>query len=160
MKKLVLLAMSAMMIAFAGCNQNTPVPGADKDISGINGKIDPEKSTTVTVYFPTRFVYSGEIYYRSDNKVVLDSICIYNDKGVKVGISGYVGDYLVPYNGFIQLTYHGEYKGSKSQCKTDIYEVGTAKQMYIAIYACCHWNSSTSSYYWDKPFSVVTDGKE
>ena len=147
MKKLVLLTMSAMMIAFAGCNQNTPVPGADKDISGINGKIDPDQSTTVTIYV-------------SSDAAILDSICIYNDKGVKVGVGGYVGDYLVPYNGFIQLTYHGEYEGSKSQCKTDIYEVGTAKQMYIAIYAYCYWNSSTSSYDWDKPFSVVTDGKE
>lgn len=155
MKKLILLTMSAMMIAFAGCNQNTPVPGADKDISGVNGKIDPDQSTTVTVYCP--MYYYGSSSYRY---AVLDSICIYNEKGTKVGIGGYVGDYLVPYNGFIQLTYHGEYEGSKSQCKTDIYEVGTAKQMYIAIYACRHWNSSTSSYYWDKPFSVVTDGKE
>ena len=155
MKKLVLLAMSAMMIAFAGCNQNTPVPGADKDISGINGKIDPEKSTTVTVYFPTRFVYSGEIYYRSDNKVVLDSICIYNDKGVKVGISGYVGDHLVPYNGFIQLTYHGECDShgiSKSQ--TDRYKVGTAKQMFIEIYACEYEYSGS----WTLR-SYVTQGK-
>lgn len=145
MKKLVLLAMSAMMIAFTACNQNTPVPGADKDISGVNSKIDPEKSTTVTVYCPTRFVYSGHTYY--DNDVVLDSICIYNEKGTKVGIGGYVGDYLVPYNGFIQLTYHGP----KSQCKTDIYEVGTAKQMYIALCA---------TYDGDKLFSAVTNGKE
>lgn len=157
MKKLVLLAMSAMLIAFTACNQNTPVPGADKDISGVNGKIDPEKSTTVTVYCPTRFVYSGSTY--DDNDVVLDSICIYNEKGTKVGIGGYVGDYLVPYNGFIQLTYHGECTGFKSQCKTDIYEVGTAKQMYIALYSEYDWNKY-SGYYWVVLFSAVTNGKE
>lgn len=155
MKKLVLLAMSAMMIAFTGCNQNEPLPDADKDVTNVTPKIDPDQSTTVTVYFPTRFVYRGHSHR---NYAVLDSICIYNDKGVKVGIGGYVGDYLVSYNGFIQLTYHGEYEGSKSQCKTDIYEVGTAKQMYIAIYAGYRWSDSTG-YYWIL-FSAVTDGKE
>ncbi len=144
--------MSAMLLAFTACNQNTPVPGADKDISGVNGKIDPEQSTTVTVYCP----YS---YDHTNSYAILDSICIYNEKGTKVGIGGYVGDYLVPYNGFILLTYHGdEDDGPKTQYKTDIYEVGTAKQMYIALCAYVYRNSSTS-YYWDL-FSVVTNGKE
>ena len=140
MKKLVLLAMSAMMIAFAGCNQNEPLPDADKDVTNVTPKIDPDQSTTVTVYM-----------YSHNDYAVLDSICIYNDKEVKVGVGGYVGDYLVPYNGSIQLTYHSKYNGSKSQCKTDIYEVGTAKQMYITIHA---------DYDGDILYSIVTDGKE
>ena len=135
MKKLVLLAMSAMLIAFTACNQNNPqnpLPDADKDITDVTPKIDPDQSTTVTVYES-----------KSGHKAILDSICIYNDKGVKVGGGGYVGDYLVPYNGSIQLTYHGYYyetsygesKEYISETKTDRREVGTAKQMYIAIYA-------------------------
>lgn len=139
MKKLVLLAISAMLLAFTACNQNEPLPDADKDIADVTPKIDPDQSTTVTVY-------------TESSSAILDSICIYNDKGVKVGVGGYVGDYLVPYNGFIQLTYHGEYEGSKSQCKTDIYEVGTAKQMFIEIYA---WEYSDS---WTLR-SYVTQGK-
>lgn len=141
MKKLVLLAISAMLLAFTACNQNEPLPDADKDIADVTPKIDPDQSTTVTIYAS-----------KSGDTAILDSICIYNDKGVKVGVGGYVGDYLVPYNGFIQLTYHGEYAGSKSQCKTDIYEVGTAKQMYIEFYAYEYKGSWTLR-------SSVTQGK-
>lgn len=144
MKKLVLLAMSAMMIAFAGCNQNEPLPDADKDVTNVTPKIDPDQSTTVTVYM-----------YSHNDYAVLDSICIYNDKEVKVGVGGYVGDYLVPYNGSIQLTYHGECDShgiSKSQ--TDRYKVGTAKQMFIEIYACEYEYSGS----WTLR-SYVTQGK-
>lgn len=145
MKKLVLLAMSAMMIAFTGCNQNEPLPDADKDVTNVTPKIDPDQSTTVTVY-------------TESSSAILDSICIYNDKGVKVGVGGYVGDYLVPYNGSIQLTYHGYYYHyspeeeyiTKSQ--TDRYKVGTAKQMYIEIYASEYSGSWTLR-------SYVTQGK-
>lgn len=145
MKKLVLLAMSAMLIAFTGCNQNEPLPDADKDVTNVTPKIDPNQSTTVTVY-----MYSSN---SNDNYAVLDSICIYNDKEVKVGVGGYIGDYLVPYNGSIQLIYHGEDSGTKSKSQTDRYKVGTAKQMYIEIYA---------SYYYENSWalgSAVTDGK-
>lgn len=143
MKKLVLLAMSAMMIAFAGCNQNEPLPDADKDVTNVTPKIDPDQSTTVTVYM-----------YSHNDYAVLDSICIYNDKEVKVGVGGYVGDYLVPYNGSIQLTYHGEcdYHGMISKSQTDRYKVGTAKQMFIEIYADEHSDSWTLR-------SYVTQGK-
>lgn len=149
MKKLVLLAMSAMLIAFTACNQNNPqnpLPDADKDVTDVTPKIDPDQSTTVTVYES-----------KWGRTVILDSICIYNDKGVKVGGGGYVTDYLVPYNGSIQLTYHGYYRDyddkehiSKSQ--TDRYKVGTAKQMYIEIYTYESYGSWTLS-------SSVTDGK-
>ena len=147
MKKLVLLAMSTMMIAFTGCNQNTPVPGADKDISDVTPKIDPDQSTTVTIYAS-----------KSGNTAILDSICIYNDKGVKVGVGGYVGDYLVPYNGSIQLTYHGYWRDSYnnteyiSKSQTDRYKVGTAKQMYIEIYTSLHSDDS-----WTLRSSVTQD---
>lgn len=143
MKKLVLLAMSAMMIAFTGCNQNEPLPDADKDVTNVTPKIDPDQSTTVTVYMNS---YS--------NCAVLDSICIYNDKEVKVGAGGYLGDYLVPYNGSIQLIYHGENSHTKSKSQTDRYKVGTAKQMYIALYA---WQDRT-----DSPWTLhssITQGK-
>ena len=145
MKKLVLLAMSAMMIAFIGCNQNEPLPDVDKDVTNVTPKIDPDQSTTVTVYG-----YDGS----SSDVVIVDSICIYNDKGVKVGVGGYVGDYLVPYNGSIQLTYHGYHNKYISESKTDRYKVGTAKQMYIEI---CF------SYYSDDSWSLrsyTTNGKD
>lgn len=151
MKKLVLLAMSAMLIAFTACNQNNPqnpLPDADKDVTDVTPKIDPDQSTTVSVYWSSR----------SDNSAVLDSICIYNDKGVKVGAGGYVGDYLVPYNGSIQLTYHGYYSYEKeeyiSKSQTDRYKVGTAKQMYIEIYA---WYSISGDFWTLR--SSVTQGK-
>ena len=143
MKKLVLLAISAMLLAFTACNQNEPLPDADKDIADVTPKIDPDQSTTVTIYVS-----------RNGYSAILDSICIYNDKGVKVGVGGYVGDYLVPYNGSIQLTYHGEcdYHGMISKSQTDRYKVGTAKQMFIEIYADEHSDSWTLR-------SYVTQGK-
>lgn len=148
MKKLILLTMSAMMIAFTGCNQNEPLPDADKDVSDVTPKIDPDQSTTVTVYTS-----------KSGDTAILDSICIYNDKGVKVGVGGYVGDYLVPYNGSIQLTYHGYWRDSYnteyiSKSQTDRYKVGTAKQMYIKIYTSLY-----SDYYSWTLRSSVTQGK-
>lgn len=119
--------MSAMMIAFTGCNQNEPKPNTDQGSSNVDNKIDPDQSTTVTIY------ESGS----GDSCVVaIDSICIYNDKRIRVGTGNYTGDYLVPYNGTIKIAYHGLYNDffeGYPYWKT--FEVGTLQQMYIRLSA-------------------------
>lgn len=103
MKRAVLLVMSAILIAFTSCNQNEPT-------------LDSEQSTTVVLY-----------YNNSDAK--LDFVQIYNAKENLVSEGQYVGQYLVPYNGSISLTYH--YTGDKQYSSS--YNVGTMKRMYISV---------------------------
>lgn len=130
------------------------MPDADKDVTTVDkddvDDIDPEKSTNVTIY--DKIEASGNI--------IIDEISVYNEKNTKVGTGAYVGDYLVPYNGSIVITYHADYSydGSTriSKKKTDRYQVGTSKQMYIMVY--CYW------WYGDEEpsilYSKVTNGKE
>lgn len=128
MKKVVLLLMSVMtLIAFNSCNSNE-LTDADKDVTEQGAEIDPEHSTTVTV---------KQGYF-----AVLDNIEIYNAKDKLVGAGAYVGEYLVPFNGSIVISYHSEY--DTSVCKSDRYKVGTAKNLTITING--HWSGSDIDY--------------
>lgn len=140
MKKLILLVMSAILIAFTGCNQNEPqpdpIPNVDRDTTVVDNntktddnvdlgkKIDPEQSTTVTIVRSTNV---------GVEHLVVDDVSVYNEKGILVGFGGYAGDYLVPYNGYIQITYHGEYDVNFSEQKTDRFAVGTMKRLRICL---------------------------
>lgn len=158
MTKILFMTIGVALMAFGGCTpKDEPVlPDADKDVTTVDeddiDDIDPEKSTTVTIY-GVRGAWSYGI-------VSIDEISVYNEKNTKVGTGAYVGDYLVPYNGSIVITYHADYSydGSTriSKKKTDRYQVGTSKQMYIMVY--CYWDYSD-----EEPsilYSKVTNGKE
>ena len=95
-------------------------------------------------------------YNHGWSRIYIDKISIYNEKDVEVGTGAYVGDYLVPYNGSIVITYHAEYDYDNyvSEKKTDRYQVGTSKQMYIMIY--CLWNGGDAP---GELYSQVTNGK-
>lgn len=147
MKKILFMVMSVVLMTFVGCKPDEPLPDADKDVTIVDDNIDPNKSTTVTIYD------NG-----SGCDIYIDDISIYNERDIKVGTGAYVGDYLVPYNGSIVITYHAEYKyyGYVSAKKTDRYQVGTSKQLYIRIY--CHWYDGK---YYSQPselYSEVTNG--
>lgn len=147
MKKILFMVMSVVLMTFVGCKPDESLPDADKDVTIVDDNIDPNKSTTVTIYD------NG-----SGCDIYIDDISIYNERDIKVGTGAYVGDYLVPYNGSIVITYHAEYKyyGYVSAKKTDRYQVGTSKQLYIRIY--CHWYDGK---YYSQPselYSEVTNG--
>lgn len=112
MKRAVLLVMSAILIAFTSCNQNEPT-------------LDSEQSTTVVLYYQTYLGGSAD----------LDFVRIYNAKEKLVSEGQYVGQYLVPYNGSISLTYHRDNDKQYSSS----YNVGTMKRMYI----CVGWGISS-----------------
>lgn len=147
MKKILFMVMSVVLMAFVGCKPDEPLPDADKDVSIVDDAIDPNKSTTVTIY-ASNYSYYSSIY--------IDDISIYNERDIKVGTGAYVGDYLVPYNGSIVITYHANKYSSNyvSAKKTDRYQVGTSKQLYIMIY--CDWDNSYSQP--SKLYSKVTNG--
>lgn len=69
--------------------------------------------------------------------IIIDEISVYSEKNTKVGTGAYVGDYLVPYNGSIVITYHAvySYDGSTriSKKKTDRYQVG------VQVSKCILW---------------------
>lgn len=147
MKKILFMVISVVLMTFVGCKPDEPLPDADKDVTIVDDNIDPNRSTTVTIYD------NG-----SGCDIYIDDISIYNERNIKVGTGAYVGDYLVPYNGSIVITYHAEYKyyGYVSAKKTDRYQVGTSKQLYIRIY--CHWYDGK---YYSQPselYSEVTNG--
>lgn len=147
MKKILFMVISVVLMTFVGCKPDEPLPDADKDVTIVDDNIDPNRSTTVTIYD------NG-----SGCDIYIDDISIYNERNIKVGTGAYVGDYLVPYNGSIVITYHAEYKyyGYVSAKKTDRYQVGTSKQLYIRIY--CQWYDGE---YYSQPselYSEVTNG--
>lgn len=131
MKRAVLLVMSAILIAFTSCNQNEPT---------LQGTIDPQQSTTVTIYGANS---------------VLKNVQIYNAKNKLVGVGTTVGSYWVPYNGSIAISYGRSGSYSKdNDIETEKFSVGTMKQMFIAIgyYSGNQYNPS----YW---YLSVTDGR-
>ena len=141
MKKILFMVMSVVLMAFVGCKPDEPLPDADKDVTIVDDNIDPNKSTNVTIY-------------TNDGRIYLDNISIYNERDIKVGTGAYVGDYLVPYNGSIVITYHAEEYGYVSARKTDRYQVGTSKQLYIRMY--CSWVFGESQP--EGLYSEVTNG--
>lgn len=104
MKRIVLLMMSAILIAFTSCNQNEPT---------LQGTIDPQQSTTVTIY--------GGVYS------CLTNIQIYNAKNKLVGVGTTAGSYWVPYEGSIAISYKKNTK-TDSEIETETFYVGTMKQ--------------------------------
>ncbi len=148
MKKILFCVLGIALMTFIGCTKDEPLPDADKDVTIVDDDIDPNKSTNVTIY---------DVVGVSGNSIYIDKISIYNERDIEVGTGAYVGDYLVPYNGSIVITYHaeyGDYDDYVSEKKTDRYQVGTSKQMYILIY--CYWWSRG-----DEPselYSKVTNG--
>lgn len=146
MKKILFMVISVVLMTFVGCKPDEPLPDADKDVTIVDDAIDPNKSTTVTIYTSVAKYSYGSIY--------IDSISIYNERDIKVGTGAYVGDYLVPYNGSIVITYHAEDDHYVSAKKTDRYQVGTSKQLYIRIY--CDWFDSGSQP--RELYSEVTNG--
>lgn len=118
MKKVIMLLMSAMLITFNSCQTNEPSTPADKDVTEQDADIDPDQATTVTV--------TGKSH------IAIDNINIYNSKDKLVGSGAYKGDYLVPYNGSIEISYYYIYDTSVR--KTDRYKVGTAKTLKIGLY--------------------------
>lgn len=147
MKKILFMVMSVVLMTFVGCKPDEPLPDADKDVTIVDDNTDPNRSTNVTIYTST---YHSSIY--------IDDISIYNERDIKVGTGAYVGDYLVPYNGSIVITYHAnKYHGNYvSAKKTDRYQVGTSKQLYIMIY--CHWYDGEYYSQPDELYSEVTNG--
>lgn len=143
MKKILFMVMSVVLMTFVGCKPDEPLPDADKDVTIVDDNIDPNKSTTVTIYTSAHY-----------SSIYIDDISIYNERDIKVGTGAYVGDYLVPYNGSIVITYHAEDGYYVSAKKTDRYQVGTSKQLYIVIY--CDWSYSSSQP--SKLYSEVTNG--
>lgn len=152
------MTISVALMMFVGCTpKEEPVlPDADKDVTVVDkddvDDIDPNKSTTVTIYDVTGGLGSTTIS--------IDEISVYNEKGTKVGTGAYVGDYLVPYNGSIVITYHASYSYNDtyyiSKKQADRYQVGTSKQMYIMVY--CFWFYIDSEP--DELYSKVTNGKK
>lgn len=149
MKKILFMVMSVVLMTFVGCKPDEPLPDADKDVTIVDDNIDPNRSTTVTIYDET---------YGNSYCIYIDNISIYNERDIEVGTGAYVGDYLVPYNGSIVITYHAEYKfyGYVSAKKTDRYQVGTSKQLYIRIY--CHWYDGEYYSKLEELYSEVTNG--
>lgn len=145
MKKILFMVMSVVLMTFVGCKPDEPLPDADKDVTIVDDNIDPNRSTTVTIYTDHAYGYS--------TRSVVDEISIYNEKNIKVGTGAYVCDYLVPYNGSIVITYHAcDYTHNDvSEKYTDRYQVGTSKQIYICVYA---YRSNSSP----KAKSYVTEG--
>lgn len=156
MKKILFCVLGIALITFIGCTKDEPLPDADKDVTIVDDDIDPNRSTNVTIYGRAYDAHGNNGY---DCRIYIDKISIYNERDIEVGTGAYVGDYLVPYNGSIVITYHAEYDGDYdnyvSEKKTDRYQVGTSKQMYIMIY--CLWRGG------DEPselYSKVTNGTE
>lgn len=149
MKKILFMVISVVLMTFVGCKPDEPLPVADKDVTIVDDNIDPNRSTNVTIY--DRSNGGCSIIY-------IDSISIYNERDIKVGTGAYVGDYLVPYNGSIVITYHAveTYDNYVSAKKTDRYQVGTSKQLYIMIY--CHWYDGEYYSQPDELYSEVTNG--
>ena len=151
MKKILFCVLGIALMTFIGCTKDEPLPDADKDVTIVDDDIDPNRSTNVTLYSRA---YDWETMNRYC-RIYIDNISIYNERDVEVGTGAYVGDYLVPYNGSIVITYHAEYDGDYvSEKKTVRYQMGTSKQMYILIY--CYWPGG------DEPrelYSQVTNGK-
>ena len=137
MKKILFMVMSVVLMTFVGCKPDEPLPDADKDVTIVDDNIDPNKSTNVTIY--------------TGSSIYFDNISIYNERDIKVGTGAYVGDYLVPHNGSIVITYHYEKYGYVSARKTDRYQVGTSKQLYIKM--DCYWSDDELQLY-----SEVTNG--
>lgn len=132
MKKMFLFAASVILMAFASCTPTEePLPDADKDVNDVENTddIDPNWCTNVTI----AAAGNSESRY-----VVVDKVYIYNEAGKQVGTGGYFGDYLVPYNGSIEIHYSWAHSSTYYEIpdpRCDRYEVGTANHLYIFIEA-------------------------
>ena len=102
-----------ILILFNSCNTNGCTK-ADEDVTALNTEFDHEYATMVTII--------------GGGAPTIDSIKIYNVKNELVGFGFYKGDYYVPYNGSIAITYSTE-----TAKKTDKYQVGTAKTLKISL---------------------------
>lgn len=149
MKKIILLFLSALVLTtFNSCNQNDPSPDTDKESTEQetddtkdntqdeteDNTIDPLHSTTVTICSTSSKSEAAEVV----------EIKIYNASQVQVGNGSSVGEYLVPYNGSITISYNIDkkrnvnyswYKHPLPSPQSDTYTVGTILKMKIVLYA-------------------------
>lgn len=92
--KTIFASMMLCVLCLMGCNQNNPEEQQKEDPETT--VLDPAYCTNVTI--------KSNNYY--DGKVEIDNICIYDKNDKQVGSGKYFASYLVPYDGYMLLSYH------------------------------------------------------
>ena len=135
--KSIFASMMLCVLCLMGCNQNNPEEQQKEDPETT--VLDPAYCTNVTIRENS---YSG-------CEVVIDNIYIYDKNDKQVGSGKYFASYLVPYDGYMLLSYHSnlyvydhnyhwEYGRGYENQRVD---VGSAHALVVSL--ICYGNDGT-----------------